>query len=1332
MRTPIHLHTLEHLEVKESSKRLNLFPGRAMSEAAFDKSQDYVADRIAPLLSGVWPGIQQGLEVDYLSVKDQQAQATPHSYTRGQLTQMAYASHGPAYPAEETMPGFNQLQGDYFRATGGTEHEPVEEPDKQEIEPLFRVKAGSAVTALGTVVKLFNPLEVKWSDLLGRSNLSNNKNLSGLYMLSLGREIIPVDYDEAPACRRHETDPMRDTRFETVGVLQLQPVENFLHDSADLIAKGRHKTINRFLSQLLTGPQRPKLPLEFATLGLLAIKQQKPIWFESLGCRFLSQPQGLPMALLAHTEQVFKEFIAANIRFKPVTALKRLVDESKKTFQALPAAGSLPRTLLSNVARIDAPLPQFAIDYPGLRVDMMPVPVTGVAGILRRELGRGVISFTPTSEERMRLLIAVPDGEYHPRLLDVPVSDKALSGQVYDYGMQAYDAWVDWREQLLKLYSKTYDASYDISAENKLTSDEMEELGLPDLTETKYSAPIAPRDPNLDMHAPILIPSEYDADYFFDGMIHKRGLTHKATTYKLLPPPYREGVPPSKEYDQWLADSKMELPEPQNTDNPGIIIKRAELEKDIDNRTKDLEQSHEFVEQINDLLLLQRQQLDSQSVSFATFAGGVAGDGSGLQLTRWLPFISFDASVAGSATVTSSETKNSDDGSITASAGDDGGNGSGTRDINNAVRYEFSGSTYYAEPNYKLNVPVASSPALPAVESTPSIESNTDNWMQGSLLSGVNYQSNDAYVQIAAQNTTASNYEMVSKLSQGVGKLAQISAISSPMTSGAFQTANLDFGVLKHISIIDKELINSHQAVSDLRSDMDELLIKINNFIADDLPQHIKDKASAVKLSLAGRSIDLPDLNQLNAEIDKIIPEEQQSKGNALRYDRLFKTNRSLVKEISDVDSIRNKLVKIQKVLQKYILKQKKELDDADSNIIAARKTLAQLDALRREAIEDYSAAQRLLIEHWQAVEAKFDHRNKVLNGMLGLYYVKVRETATTLTLPHIHSLSYAEVDDLVPGCRSDEQITLPDELDVFMDAVLDIPMIHWQPLSTLVHQLPGRQRLLDMLERRTTRIQSKQSQLSRSTNSRIHGFSNLRRQSLFVMHSFSERRYKSARSLKQLQLEAANVLSLEDLLNKSAGGRLRKPAQQLGNNLELACYCILEKLNELPPSIRLVWGQLAEDDQLPIDYPEKWPEIEKAEDAAFNSLRACLELVRWLNRQLSQHAEGDSRTALRNLVRACLMLAASDDPGDLLEGQLQVSPGILQLGSILRLSLNQEAVPGATLQLLDTNKRTIAKLRLDDQDNDGASATIINLFEETSEVNTQQFMVIGHKYKHV
>ena len=428
----------------------------------------------------------------------------------------------------------------------------------------------------------------------------------------------------------------------------------------------------------------------------------------------------------------------------------------------------------------------------------------------------------------------------------------------------------------------------------------------------------------------------------------------------------------------------------------------------------------------------------------------------------------------------------------------------------------------------------------------------------------------------------------------------------------------------------------------------------------------------------------------------------------------------------------RIKLIRLQKIFKEYISDQQKKLEKIDDDIIDTRKQLTQLDAKRRESLEDYTVAQRLLIEHWQGVEEKFNLRNKTLNGMLGLYYVKVRETATSVTLPDIRTLSYAEAGDLVPGCRGDEQVILADELGIFMDTLLDVPMANWQALSVLTQQLPGRHRLQHMLEKRKSRIQSKQSLFSQNLFTRVRGFASLQRQSAMVLQSFSFRQVKPVRSLRTLQLEVANVLSLEDLQNNYAGGRLRRAAQSLSNNVELACFCLLEKLNDLPPSIRLLWAQLAEDDALPIESPEKWPDIGRAENLAFNSLRTSLELVNWLNRQLTEKSDSDSRSALRNLIRACLMLAASDDPGDLLEGELQVAPKELLLGSVLRLRLNQEAVPGATLQLLDKNKKSVAMLRLDDQDSEGISATVINLFEEVKEVNTQQFMVIGSKYRNV
>ncbi|MFC1751404.1 hypothetical protein ACFL2V_21715, partial [Pseudomonadota bacterium] len=742
----------------------------------------------------------------------------------------------------------------------------------------------------------------------------------------------------------------------------------------------------------------------------------------------------------------------------------------------------------------------------------------------------------------------MPDGEYDPRLLDVPVSDKELSEQLYEYGMEAYDAWKEWREQLGKLYSQQYEKEYKSEATEKkfiLTAKELKAMVLPDLTLPYYNPPIAPRNPagSLDSTDPKVVKNKR---FFFDDLVDNRFKIYKAqrakgnppkniTSYKLAPPPYREGVPVNEAFKAWVGND--ELPPPvENETKPGLIVRRAEVDKDIDERGEELDTANEFIEKISDMLLLQRQQLDAQSVSFATFAGGVAGDGSGLQLTRWLPFVSFDPKIKVKTTEAPQAAPAGDGGD---GADSDKSGTTQTESASSAATY----TSYYSQPTI---LSAAYSPKMVAMDTSYTAPQKAyvaaDNYggnsytadaylpknnyvgatyepegsyvatknkvgesggttYNANVLPGVSYATNDAYVQMASKYATKSTYEAVSKLSVGIGKLAGIGVASKPVSSGAFKTANNDFGVLKHVVVIDQDLRNSHDAVTDIRKDMDEFIEEIKKFIKNELPKHIRGKVELDKKDLPPRAATLPKLTDieqaikdLEAEIDKeiiaktAIEDDKQNRVNALQYSFLFKVNRFLVREISYTDIIRGYLIRLQKVLQKYIIERKQDIKEKDEEIIEARRDLSQLYAKRIEALEDYTAAQRLVIEHWKAVEDKFNHRNKVLNAMLGLYYVKVRETSTSTKLPEIHTLAYAKVGDLVPGCRRDQEVTLPDELSVFMDAALDIPMCHWTPLTSLIQQLPSKQSLMVLLERRNSRIQSKRTQLSRNTHSRIGG----------------------------------------------------------------------------------------------------------------------------------------------------------------------------------------------------------------------------------------------------
>ena len=110
-----------------------------------------------------------------------------------------------------------------------------------------------------------------------------------------------------------------------------------------------------------------------------------------------------------------------------------------------------------------------------------------------------------------------------------------------------------------------------------------------------------------------------------------------------IPYPFSKGVPAAPDlYTRWLvAGTPPAVPSPSED---GLVIRYAVglVEQEaIENQIRAIRTR---VEKTRDLLLLMRQQLDSQTVALAALAGGVAGDGGGLQVARWLPYASLDVS----------------------------------------------------------------------------------------------------------------------------------------------------------------------------------------------------------------------------------------------------------------------------------------------------------------------------------------------------------------------------------------------------------------------------------------------------------------------------------------------------------------------------------------------------------------------------------------------------------------------------------------------------------------------------------------------------------------
>ncbi len=423
-------------------------------------------------------------------------------------------------------------------------------------------------------------------------------------------------------------------------------------------------------------------------------------------------------------------------------------------------------------------------------------------------------------------------------------------------------------------------------------------------------------------------------------------------------------------------------------------------------------------------------------------------------------------------------------------------------------------------------------------------------------------------------------------------------------------------------------------------------------------------------------------------------------------HSALFATGMVMTDDIRTMEALRFALVKVRRQQQQKLEKKQAELAELAVRITNENSTLKGLEAKRSELLDDYAVAQRLLAEHWQEVEQKWAERKRIIESNLGLYYVRVRETPLSRTLPDPLDLRPGSADDLAPGCPN-RATPLAEELLPFMATLLDIPAADWTLLSGLSNQLPGRIPLEQMVLRRRQIIEVKLRQPAAPTGLQPTLFGML--QNHLVMQQTIAAKPFAITALREMQQQGHKILALEDLL-ASPIPALREPANQLHQRLNAAAGCLLSGLRAIKPSIRLAWADLADDNRLAVESPERWPNLARAEADDFNNIRTLVELVRWWFRQLDSDASGDSRTAMGNFVRACLLLAASDDPQQLLQGQLKSLPSRFRPGELLRLDLNREPAAGNLLQLLDDKQQVIATVRVEDHDSRGTLASIATI----------------------
>jgi len=430
----------------------------------------------------------------------------------------------------------------------------------------------------------------------------------------------------------------------------------------------------------------------------------------------------------------------------------------------------------------------------------------------------------------------------------------------------------------------------------------------------------------------------------------------------------------------------------------------------------------------------------------------------------------------------------------------------------------------------------------------------------------------------------------------------------------------------------------------------------------------------------------------------------------------LFAASSVLTDDVRTMEQLRTALSTLRRRKQQELERRRTEAADLTRQMVEQRAALDQAERARVEAADDYGVAQRLLAEHWADVERRHVERARILNNHQGLYAVKVRETPVSHTLPDPLALRGARIDDIVPGCPA-EPVPVAPALRSFLDAVLDIPVADWVALGDITPLLPGRAPLLQLVQVRMQKLQWRVAQPAPSTGS-LHP-------TLLALHGANREAAREwlvrpfdSPALAALQQQGRRILALDDLL-ASPLPALRAPAQALLGRLQAAAGCLLARMRGVPPSLRLDWGNAADADRLPVEQPERWPGLAVADDDDFNATRTLVELVGWWFAQLDADASGASRTAMRNFVRACLVLAASDDPQQMLQGRVKSLPPRFAVGALLLLQLNREPLPGSMLQLFDDAQRVIGLLRVDDHDEGGTVARIASVYDGQAVLNT-------------
>lgn len=346
---------------------------------------------------------------------------------------------------------------------------------------------------------------------------------------------------------------------------------------------------------------------------------------------------------------------------------------------------------------------------------------------------------------------------------------------------------------------------------------------------------------------------------------------------------------------------------------------------------------------------------------------------------------------------------------------------------------------------------------------------------------------------------------------------------------------------------------------------------------------------------------------------------------------------------------------------------------------------LAIIDDQLAEARHDVAVARALLAEETQRIASINERRDRIVaEHVTFLAYRRPRTTALSIEAP-VRSLLPGLTEEPVPACLA-RRLDPPPELRAMTDLLRDVP-VKWLPdLQLLLTRLDRPEILRETIEFAKVRAQTIRPVAGTGPSASLSGglFGQTltkvfaAQESVLTTHRLQTARFDlgilAGQSWTATRDRAQDVLTLGDLID----GRHRRSdvaeaaARRLADIGHIAT-CLYGQFGDVLPSLRLDWAQRLSQFDAPINLRNlavlpRWGEIDVLDR------REMQTLVDWLYQRVDPH-QADAVALINDLVRVCILLASHAPVSQIIAGQVP-QPTVVRPGSRIDLGILTAHLP--------------------------------------------------------